>query len=278
MKNWFSIGEMAKLHNTTIKTLRYYDKIGLLKPMEVNENNGYRYYSIEQFEQLNIINYLKNLGFSLKEIKLHLDTRDIDAFLELLEKQKEITEKKIKELQRIHNRFQNRIEDINKTRRIKELEVILIKKIQERKIVRLNEVILSECELEVSLRKLENMSNMSSSIFIGRVGLTIGIRNINSIKFDEYNSIFILLEDDHINNELVSSFPYCYYVCIYYRGKHTDSPRYYKMLLNYIKENNLEIIGDSIERTIIDHYISTNPDDYITELQIPVRSLTLPLG
>ena len=58
MKNRFSIGEMSKLHNTTIKTLRYYDEIGLLEPIQIDENNGYRYYSTEQFEQLNIINYL----------------------------------------------------------------------------------------------------------------------------------------------------------------------------------------------------------------------------
>jgi DNA-binding transcriptional MerR regulator len=81
MKNQFSIGEMAKLHNTTIKTLRYYDEIGLLKPIQIDKNNGYRYYSTEQFEQLNTIHYLKELGFSLKEIGEHLVQRDIDSFV-----------------------------------------------------------------------------------------------------------------------------------------------------------------------------------------------------
>ncbi|MED4229537.1 GyrI-like domain-containing protein [Neobacillus cucumis] len=45
------------------------------------------------------------------------------------------------------------------------------------------------------------------------------------------------------------------YACIYYRGNHNDSPQYYKVLLTCIQENGLKIIGDSIERTIIDHYI-----------------------
>ncbi|WP_230591222.1 MerR family transcriptional regulator [Lysinibacillus sphaericus] len=75
MKNRFSIGEMAKLHKTTIKTLRYYDEIDLLKPMYTDKNNGYRYYSTEQFEQLNTIHYLKELGFSLKEIKGHFGSQ-----------------------------------------------------------------------------------------------------------------------------------------------------------------------------------------------------------
>lgn len=41
MKNKFSIGEMAKLHNTTIKTLHYYHKINLLNPVEMDKSNGY---------------------------------------------------------------------------------------------------------------------------------------------------------------------------------------------------------------------------------------------
>ena len=270
IKNKFSIGEMSKLHNTTIKTLRYYDEIGLLKPIQIDENNGYRYYSTEQFEQLNTINYLKDLGFSLGEIKVHLEHRNIDDFLELLEKQKELTENKIRELQRINNRFQSRIEDIQHARRIRELGIAIIKDIKERRIARLLETISSEPELEISLRRLENMSNMHSSVFIGGVGLTIASRQIKNEKFDEYNSIFILVDKDDIRNEFVTTLPQGKYACIYYRGNHSDSPEYYKILLNYIKENGLQIIGDSIERTIIDYYISKNKEDYLTELQIPI--------
>lgn len=81
MKNRFTIGEMSKLHNVPIKTLRYYDEIGLFKPIKVDKCSGYRYYSTEQFEQLNTIKYLKFLGFSLKEIKKHLETRDVRDFI-----------------------------------------------------------------------------------------------------------------------------------------------------------------------------------------------------
>lgn len=271
IKNRFSIGEMSKLHRTTIKTLRYYDEIGLLKPIQIDKNNGYRYYSTEQFEQLNTIHYLKDLGFSLQEIKAHLEHRNIDDFLALLRKQKELTEHKIRELQQIRNRFQHRIEDLHEARRIRELGTVVMKDMNERKIVRLTETISSEPEMELSLRKLENVSNMHSSIFIGGVGLTIDVRLIQNEKFDEYNSIFILVEKDDIQNEFITTLPQGKYACIYYQGNHTDSPAYYKVLLQYIKANGLQIIGDSIERTIIDHYISGNKEDYLTELQIPVK-------
>ena len=71
MQNRFSIGEMSRLMNVPIKTLRYYDEIGLFKPVEVNRDTGYRYYSTEQFEQLDIIKYLRLLGVPLAEIAAH---------------------------------------------------------------------------------------------------------------------------------------------------------------------------------------------------------------
>lgn len=271
MKKNFSIGEMAKLHNTTIQTLRYYDEIGLLVPIQVDVKSGYRYYSTEQFEQLNTINYLKDLGLPLKEIKVHLEQRNIEGFLKLLQKQSEITDKKIRELQRISAKFQHRMNEIQQAQKIKELGIVIIQEISARRILRLEERIISEPTLEISLRKLENMSNIKSSIFIGGVGLTVGIENVKTSRFDEYNSIFIFSEDDPAQSELVSVFPEGMYACIYFRGHRSASPSYYEHLLSTINLKGMQIIGDSIERTMIDHYISKDPKDHITEIQIPVK-------
>lgn len=64
-----SIGEMAKSHNISKKTLRLYHKNGLLSPSEVDEHSGYRYYNIFQSAQLCTIRELKSLGLSLQEIR-----------------------------------------------------------------------------------------------------------------------------------------------------------------------------------------------------------------
>ncbi|PSL36300.1 effector-binding domain-containing protein [Planomicrobium soli] len=271
MKDRLTIGEMAKLHNTTIKTLRYYDKIGLLEPIQIDENNGYRYYSTDQFELLNTIQYLKEIGFTLKEIKKHFDHRDIESFLESLETQQELTKKKIKELERVNRRFQNRIDDIKSARKIESLGVPSIQDVEERRIVRLLKRISSEPELELSLRHLENLANMNSSIYIGGVGLTIEMDKVRKREFDEYNSIFIMIEEEDIKSPLVNSFPKGKYASIYFRGDHTHSRLYYKSLLAYIEENGFQIKGDAIERTIIDHYISKSEEDHLTEIQIPLN-------
>jgi effector-binding domain-containing protein len=63
------IGDFSKLNRVTIKTLRYYDEVGLLKPAHVDAYTGYRYYTYNQLPRLNRILALKDLGFSLEEIK-----------------------------------------------------------------------------------------------------------------------------------------------------------------------------------------------------------------
>jgi len=63
------IGEFAELNNVTTKMLRHYDEIGLLKPIAIDPETGYRSYTAEQSHLLNWIMILKNLDFSLSEIK-----------------------------------------------------------------------------------------------------------------------------------------------------------------------------------------------------------------
>ena len=65
----FRIGDFSKLGRVPVKTLRYYDEIGLLKPSEVNRYNRYRYYTVEQLPALNRILVLKELGFPLEQIR-----------------------------------------------------------------------------------------------------------------------------------------------------------------------------------------------------------------
>src|SRR5512141_361018 len=67
------IGDFSKLSRVPVKTLRYYDEVGLLKPVEVDRFTGYRLYEYSQLSDLNRILALKELGFSLEEIGRLLD-------------------------------------------------------------------------------------------------------------------------------------------------------------------------------------------------------------
>lgn len=73
MMQLLKIGDFSKLSQVGVKTLRYYDDIGLLKPAEVDRFTGYRYYAFEQLARLNRIVALKELGFSLEQVAELLD-------------------------------------------------------------------------------------------------------------------------------------------------------------------------------------------------------------
>ena len=67
------IGDFSKLSRVTVKTLRYYDEMGLLHPVEVDPFTGYRYYEYNQLPRLHRILALRDLGFHLEEIARFLD-------------------------------------------------------------------------------------------------------------------------------------------------------------------------------------------------------------
>ena len=60
-----SIGEFAKLRGVSVKSLRYYERVGALKPAYVNEESGYRYYSINQISDLDMVTTFIELGVPL---------------------------------------------------------------------------------------------------------------------------------------------------------------------------------------------------------------------
>jgi DNA-binding transcriptional MerR regulator/effector-binding domain-containing protein len=69
----FSIGEFARLGGVSIRTLRHYDEIGLLRPAAVDPDTGYRGYSAAQLGQINRVMALKELGLSLAQVRRLLD-------------------------------------------------------------------------------------------------------------------------------------------------------------------------------------------------------------
>ena len=90
----FKIGEFSKLSQVSIKTLRFYDEIGLFSPAQVDAFTGYRYYAADQLPRLNRILVLKDLGFALEDIaRMVDDALSWDAVRDLLhERQRAIVQ------------------------------------------------------------------------------------------------------------------------------------------------------------------------------------------
>lgn len=73
MLSMFRIGEFSRFSRVSVKMLRHYDELGLLRPAHVDPHNNYRYYSADQLPRLHRIVALKDLGFSLEQIGVMLD-------------------------------------------------------------------------------------------------------------------------------------------------------------------------------------------------------------
>lgn len=94
-----SIGEAAKLSHVSVRTLHYYDEIGLLKPVEINDS-GYRFYDEKALETLQIILFYRELEFSLKDISKIMSQPYYDK-KESLIKQKELLRLKRERLDKL---------------------------------------------------------------------------------------------------------------------------------------------------------------------------------
>ena len=99
MSKYLSIGKVSKLKNVSIKSLRYYDRIGILKPAFVNEQTNYRYYTQEQLYLLDAITLCIKLGIPLKDLNGYVENGSINL-QKLLYDGKILAEEKIME---IHN-------------------------------------------------------------------------------------------------------------------------------------------------------------------------------
>ncbi len=115
-----SIGEFSNICKVSTKTLRYYAEIGLIMPDEINPENGYRYYSIEQLETMLFINRLKSYNFSLEEIKTILkseEPQDDALYLTLSRKKKEF-ENQIQEFETTLDQLNNDISSLKQGKSI----------------------------------------------------------------------------------------------------------------------------------------------------------------
>lgn len=105
MKNYFSIGEAAKMIHTTTETLRHYDRIDLLKPSIKDKSTKYRYYSIEDIVRLNTIHALQQMDLPLKDIKQVLEFKDLQKIIDFLEQAQLKADEKIASLRLSKEKF-----------------------------------------------------------------------------------------------------------------------------------------------------------------------------
>lgn len=270
-KDLFQIGEVAKLFNVSVGTLRHYEKTGLLQPEYVDTQTGYRYYSTRQFECLNTIRYLRLIGTPLEQIFAFLNNKNLDSVKQILENQKSEISKRRRELEIIENKINNRLLQLESTVN-SELDTIKIVTVPSKRIVTIKNSlsVKNHLDLEFSIRELEKNQN-NAVVFLGKVGLSISPENLKCGKYETYDSVFLTLDNEDIYNGEVTVIPKTLSVVMRFCGSHNEAPKQYAKLMKFIAENRFEISGFSSEITMIDYAYTNDTDKFVTEIQIPIK-------
>ena len=270
MKDLFTIGEMHKLFAVPVRTLRFYDEIGLLRPERVDPRTGYRYYSAGQFERLNTIKYLRALGVSLERIRGFFENRDTDVVELLLQEQLADTRRRLDELQRIERRIGRRLDDLRSARTAK-TGVVLQKALPARAIAFLRQEIPQGGDLETPLAELQSHIRQDAAVFLGKVGVSIARERLYARQFDRYTGIFLFVEPEEQYGGPVLHLPAGEWLTVCYRGTHAHSAPSYELLLDEAARRGFELAEDSVEVTHIDAGFTSDETQYLTELQVPVK-------
>ena len=135
------IGDFSRAAHVTVKALRHYGRMGLLRPAWVDRFSGYRYYSFDQLPRLNRILALKELGFTLEQIAGLLD-RDLgtDELRSILhQKRVEVEERLLAEQARLVQ-VETRLEQIEQEGGLSDT-IVVIKNVPELPVVSARQVI-----------------------------------------------------------------------------------------------------------------------------------------
>lgn len=258
----YSIGEVSRRTNMSLKTLRYYDKLGLLKPSRRDKNSGYRYYDEDVVIRLRSIKYYQYMGLSLEEIRDFLFAPDLDSLIGKFEK----------DLQKREDAITNAIMQKDSMR------------------VWLNLLIEGEMyhnmdELPIGLRHVpkietvfvyEDSSMRDSTESVGQVAygsIYMEYPFLNKRLSGEYQHYIRQMEihplsSRHIRTNFIGDFTA---ISGIHLGPRHNIIKTYETMLAWGNENGFPADNRSFERYIIDETSVDREEDFVTEVLIPLK-------
>lgn len=259
------IGDFSKLGKTTIKTLRYYEKEGLLFPKFI-DLNGYRYYETEQLIDLAKIMSYRQIGLSIKKIKELFSGANNENILK----------ERLNELKSLIVNYEYEITQINYLLEEKNMNYeVIIKNIPECNVYYMEGVIADYSKIgEFILKSAEECLKINPGIkcvspdycYVNYLDKEYRKKNV-SVRYAQ------AVETKGVENDLIKfmTLPSTEVLCIYHKGSYSNLGHAYAFIMDYIKKNNLEIIDIPRESYIDGVWNKECEDDYLTEIQVPIK-------
>ena len=260
MQEYFKIGEISRLYGIGVDSLRYYEKIGILKPER--SESGYRHYSLQDIWKLNIIRDLRELDFSMEQIRSYLDRHSVRTTLDLLQQEQMTIDDKIRYLEKLRENVTERMETI-RTADQGTMDTFFLRTYPERHCYSIPEGYSDEREMDVLTKRLINMDKEHLYVIgSNQIGTAISLKEARATGRVRYAGVFVI--DDQGEKIL----PGGTYLSVSYRGDYSQSGFWVKKILSYAREQKLRLMGDFLEILWIDIHTTEDVGEYVTELQI----------
>lgn len=263
-----SIGEFSRICQVSVKTLHYYDRIGLLKPIKVDAFTGYRYYSRQQMEQMLFIQRLKRYGFTLEEIREFLSCTERSILSSKLLRQKEKLIHKLKETEQIIIELSAHLRDFERTG-----DVMGYQKGYEIQLKEAPERIVLSCRHKMSVSDFgKYYSTLYERVPKEKVtpnGLT------GAVYYDEeFNpecsdiELIVGIREREKADKVMDN---CLCAMTVHKGPYSSLSDAYGALTTWIAENGYEENGAPYDIYAKTQFDSLAPEDWETEVYFPVK-------
>lgn len=262
----YKIGLFASMNHITVKALRYYDEQGLLKPAYIDEENNYRYYKLSQMSHLHQIMALRNMDFSIEEIKKIIEG---ESEKELLMKKKREILQKIAQLTAKLSQIESYLAEEEATTG----KHVLIKKIPKVTVAAMEKTVATyDALFDIMPQMAAEMERLGCECALPEYCFTnyldegykeeeIRIQSCEAVTKKQADSELIKF----IEFEAVKA------ACIFHQGSYETLPMSYRIVLKFIEENGYEIAGNIRESYIDGIWNKESKEDWLTEIQIPVK-------
>lgn len=269
-----TIGEMARLNKISEQTLRLYDREGIFSPLGRDEGNGYRYYDIRQSAQLDIIRYLRALGMPLRDIRQSMEDWSTPRLRELLCASRAAIETRLRELELQKRAIDRMLENCERYLGAPPDSAIVLEYIPRRQMyVKQTTINFYDYEIDVYeqiLRELKEdmMTHQISPLYFSNAGTILKREDLLARRFRS-TQVFVFVDREYVDEELITTIPAGYYLCIYC-DRFSKERSYIERLLEYIQEVGYTVTGDYLCEVVMEL-----PQDYtergmFLRLQVPV--------
>ncbi|MDD5944918.1 MAG: MerR family transcriptional regulator [Clostridia bacterium] len=267
------IGDFSKLTKISIRMLRHYDEIGLLKPETVDRFSGYRYYSVKQLSDANRIRALREMGFGLSETaEIIMQYNDTEAIADFLEKKQKELERERTELNDRLTLIESAIERLRKDGKSMNYNVT-VKTVPERYAACVRKTIASydhEGELWAILRsETKTMKLQPDTAYTACAIFHDDGYKESDVDVEIQMGVVGKYEDTE--NVKFKTIPAVEVASTIHKGSYDSITDAYSAVMEWIAGNGYEICGEMFNIYHMSPAQTSNPDEQVTEICLPVR-------